>query len=219
MSSPRRISANRKNAVHSTGPKTAAGKRAVAGNALRHGLSVPASLEGSAPWVQEIEALLQQEITDQEQCHSIALCISQLERTLAAQQAVAIRQARGEQGYRDPQAMEAIRHEVLEASIIESIATEELKALKHKRGRSWAFKREEAKTYQGAGRLLGQIAKARAQTLDRQALADAWALRRYYKRATNQLRRAIEAACAGPWLYVARTFYKTNPNVLSSIYL
>ena|ERR1043166_5388536 len=43
MTSPERIAANRRNARASTGPRTAAGKRKVAANALRHGLaaSVP----------------------------------------------------------------------------------------------------------------------------------------------------------------------------------
>src|SRR6266704_5370046 len=36
--SVRKIEANRKNARHSTGPRTAAGKQAVKGNALKHGL-------------------------------------------------------------------------------------------------------------------------------------------------------------------------------------
>jgi hypothetical protein len=35
--SKRRIQANRRNALRSTGPKTARGKRAVAGNAIKHG--------------------------------------------------------------------------------------------------------------------------------------------------------------------------------------
>ncbi|HML11853.1 MAG TPA: hypothetical protein VK456_01020 [Xanthobacteraceae bacterium] len=37
MTSPDRIAANRRNARRSTGPRTAAGKRKVAGNAVRHG--------------------------------------------------------------------------------------------------------------------------------------------------------------------------------------
>ena len=41
MTSPRQRAANRRNALHSTGPKTAVGRRRVATNALSHGLSVP----------------------------------------------------------------------------------------------------------------------------------------------------------------------------------
>jgi hypothetical protein len=40
MTSQKVIEANRRNARRSTGPRTAAGKRKVAGNALRHGLTV-----------------------------------------------------------------------------------------------------------------------------------------------------------------------------------
>ncbi len=39
MASEAQISANRRNAVQSTGPKTAEGKAAASRNALRHGLS------------------------------------------------------------------------------------------------------------------------------------------------------------------------------------
>ena len=42
MTSQKVIAANRRNARRSTGPRTAAGKRKVAGNALRHGLTVSA---------------------------------------------------------------------------------------------------------------------------------------------------------------------------------
>jgi hypothetical protein len=41
MISPRKLQANRANARHSTGPKSHAGKARSAGNARRHGLSVP----------------------------------------------------------------------------------------------------------------------------------------------------------------------------------
>lgn len=40
MTSAKAIAANRRNARRSTGPRTAAGKRKVASNALRHGLGV-----------------------------------------------------------------------------------------------------------------------------------------------------------------------------------
>jgi hypothetical protein len=39
MSSDRQIAANRRNAQRSSGPRTAAGKKKVGGNALRHGLA------------------------------------------------------------------------------------------------------------------------------------------------------------------------------------
>lgn len=45
MASERQIKANRRNARHSTGPKTGAGRLASASNARRHGLSVPMKVD------------------------------------------------------------------------------------------------------------------------------------------------------------------------------
>ena len=47
MASERQIAANRRNAQKSTGPKSKSGKKLSSMNALRHGLSVPMSTEGS----------------------------------------------------------------------------------------------------------------------------------------------------------------------------
>ena len=47
MASERQIAANRRNAKQSTGPKSKSGKKLSSMNALRHGLSVPMSTEGS----------------------------------------------------------------------------------------------------------------------------------------------------------------------------
>ncbi len=54
-SSPARVAANRRNAKRSTGPRSAAGKVRVAGNALRHGLATPiTSVPGHASTVDEL---------------------------------------------------------------------------------------------------------------------------------------------------------------------
>lgn len=55
MASPAQIAANRRNALLSTGPRTAAGKARSGANALKHGLR--SSLERNASMVEEIEAL------------------------------------------------------------------------------------------------------------------------------------------------------------------
>jgi hypothetical protein len=47
MSSDRQVRANRASARKSTGPKTGGGKACAAKNAVRHGLSIPASLDPS----------------------------------------------------------------------------------------------------------------------------------------------------------------------------
>jgi hypothetical protein len=56
MASPAQIAANRRNATHSTGPRSATGKARSRGNALKHGLRAP--LDRDASIVEEIEALM-----------------------------------------------------------------------------------------------------------------------------------------------------------------
>jgi plasmid stabilization system protein ParE len=56
MASPAQIAANRRNATHSTGPRSATGKARSRGNALKHGLRAP--LDRNASIVEEIEALM-----------------------------------------------------------------------------------------------------------------------------------------------------------------
>jgi hypothetical protein len=55
MASPAQLAANRRNALHSTGPRTNTGKSRSRGNAFKHGLR--ASLERNASIVEEVEAL------------------------------------------------------------------------------------------------------------------------------------------------------------------
>src|SRR5262249_44547730 len=56
MTSPRQIAANRRNALHSTGPRTPAGKAIVSQNPARHGLYAASpvihGLESHAAWEQ-----------------------------------------------------------------------------------------------------------------------------------------------------------------------
>lgn len=56
MASPAQIAANRRNATHSTGPRSATGKARSRGNALKHGLRAP--LDRNASIVEEVEALM-----------------------------------------------------------------------------------------------------------------------------------------------------------------
>ncbi len=57
MTSARKLYTNRANARASTGPRTAAGKKLAAGNALRHGLNLP--VWADPPLSAEVEALAQ----------------------------------------------------------------------------------------------------------------------------------------------------------------
>ena len=56
--SPRKLEANRQNALHSTGPQTPEGKEKSSRNAVSHGIFVKHFLNGAAPeTIEEIEAL------------------------------------------------------------------------------------------------------------------------------------------------------------------
>ena len=55
MASPAQIAANRRNALRSTGPRTASGKAQSKGNAFKHGLRTP--LDRNPSIVEEVEAL------------------------------------------------------------------------------------------------------------------------------------------------------------------
>lgn len=62
MASDRQISANRRNALKSTGPKSRAGKKRAAGNSLRHGLSI-ASMPGESEAVESLALRIADGIT------------------------------------------------------------------------------------------------------------------------------------------------------------
>lgn len=79
MTSPRKQEANRRNASKSTGPRTAAGKRASARNAVRHGLSI-GSLADPA-WASEIRELARQMVAE-----DASPVLTQLAFTIAAAQ-------------------------------------------------------------------------------------------------------------------------------------
>jgi hypothetical protein len=91
MISAARIAANRANAQKSTGPKTAAGKARVAGNARRHGLSL--AVPGEACVQDEIAALARAIVGARDAPHLLPFAA----RIAAAQADLArIRRARGD---------------------------------------------------------------------------------------------------------------------------
>ena len=85
MTSLRQRAANRRNAQLSTGPRTKAGLKRAAANALKHGLNAPID---SSFWVDHLEglsALLQSEGLDPSAAHEIAIRLIEFERNLAYQ--------------------------------------------------------------------------------------------------------------------------------------
>jgi hypothetical protein len=92
--SQRRIAANRGNAQHSTGPKSAIGKAASARNSRKFGLSIPLDLSASDPRLSAITKLLEGEGYGISAAHEIALCVMELDRVSKAfrQSAIEIEQ-------------------------------------------------------------------------------------------------------------------------------
>ena len=85
MTSPRQRAANRRNALHSTGPRTAVGRRRVASNALSHGLSVPVDPLTQRELVDPILGKLAAEDLPESVRLDLATKIAEFERNIAHQ--------------------------------------------------------------------------------------------------------------------------------------
>jgi hypothetical protein len=81
MASEKQMAANRANAQHSTGPKTAAGKLKASRNAFRHGLSLPLRRDGeiSAKADAIARALAPEQASEAEQMAANEVAQAQLE--------------------------------------------------------------------------------------------------------------------------------------------
>jgi hypothetical protein len=77
--------ANRRNALRSTGPKSAEGRKRSSSNSLDHGLSVPIAFDHHDPLVASIIQLLAKEELDPHSAKDLALKIVEYERNLAYQ--------------------------------------------------------------------------------------------------------------------------------------
>ena len=85
MTSSRQRTANRRNALHSTGPRTAVGRRRVASNALSHGLSVPVDPLTQRELVDPILGKLADEGLPENIRLDLATKIAEFERNIAHQ--------------------------------------------------------------------------------------------------------------------------------------
>jgi hypothetical protein len=83
MTSPKQRAANRANALSSTGPRTADGKKKVSLNASKHSLSVPVDEQLFAEQITEISGLVRGECNGDAQAHEIAKRIIDYERNEA----------------------------------------------------------------------------------------------------------------------------------------
>ncbi len=95
MSSPtslQRRQANRRNALRSTGPKSASGKKRSAANALSHGLSAPIGVQSTDPLLIALSDCIKQEVREAHIARQIASRILDYERNLAYQRELFSRQ-------------------------------------------------------------------------------------------------------------------------------
>lgn len=83
--SPQRRQANRRNALRSTGPKSAAGRRRSSSNSVSHGLSAPIAADALDPLLNAVAELIAQEGLHPQGARELAIKILDYERNLAYQ--------------------------------------------------------------------------------------------------------------------------------------
>jgi len=176
-SSPRRRRANRANALRSTGPRTALGKRAASLNATRHGLSTHTDPDALGPTAQGVADLVALDGIAPAKARELAARIVDFERNLSLQRALLL------PGPQPEPDLARMHRETPELDMLQEALDWEL----HTTGR--VPKR----------RLKGfatQAARLQASWLRRQpkpARANPAAYDRYLRRAANQLTRALRS--------------------------
>ena len=171
--SPNKRSANRRNALKSTGPKTALGRKTSALNATRHGLSVPLPPHINDPLQQKLAQLIQRDDIAPDIARNIAQKIIDYERNLSFLREAFEEDMIVDQGVEKNKNL-GIRkwQDELENMLADTYA-------KHLRGMPWELENMERLTTQ----MNTIIAKTKKDELVRS--------RRYFKRAANQLIKAL----------------------------
>lgn len=188
MPTDKQRSASRRNGWQSSGPKTPTGKKASSLNALRHGLSAQTSLHALNPGLDKIQDLIQGEISDANLARLISGRIVDYERTEAYLLQVALKESKGANGFVDQAGLDKAR----EAMVINNDRLAHFEQEMQQPGLSKADK-EEIKVLLDAAKFLGRFHAQREQKIIRDAKSDTVGSRRYYKRASNQLIKAIKA--------------------------
>lgn len=171
--SPNKISANRRNALKSTGPKTARGRNTSAQNATRHGLSVPLPPYLNDPILQELSLLIGRDGIEADIAHDIAQKIIEYERTVSFLRHVCEHDMGIDQGSKTNKTNgNAHWQDEFENMLADIYA-------KHLRGMPWEFENMQRLTTQ----MNTIIYKTKKDELVRSL--------RYLKRASNQLIKAL----------------------------
>jgi len=193
MATDRQVQANRANAKRSSGPRSERGKRSVALNAIKHGLSMPLSsalgqLEGQDhPAMQAIAELIAPECSSPEAARRIASTILEFERNETAQREFFISCCVEPQGLPAGAGLiEAVRQRYPEYDMLQDAMDEEL-LLNARPDRCWI-----ARGMKIMQNLQQEFIQARQQE-QTEAVKRWQASQRYLKRAANQLAKALRA--------------------------
>lgn len=193
MATDRQVQANRANAKRSSGPSSERGKRAVALNAIKHGLSVPLSSpldqpDGQDhPAMQAIAELIDLECTSPEAARRIASTILEFERNEIAQREFFMSCCVEPQGLpAGAELLEAVRQRYPEYDMLQELMDEELQ-FKSRPDRRWIAKG--MKVMQNM-----QLEFIQARQQEQTEAVRRWkASQRYLKRAANQLAKALRS--------------------------
>lgn len=170
--SPKKRAANRRNALQSTGPKTARGRRMSALNATLHGLSVPLPAQINDPLRQDLADIIQHDGIDADTAHELAQKVIDYERNLVFLRHVFVNDmiVVGVEHNKDP----GIRRwqEGLEEMLADIHA-------QHLKGMPWEA--------ENMVRLTSQMSRLVAKTKKKKTINS----RRYFKRSSNQLIKAL----------------------------
>lgn len=173
MASAKQLVANRRNAQHSSGPKSEQGKRRSAINALRHGLTVPVELSALAVHLPQLQAWLQAEGLQPSEARELALRILDYERNIQHLQSVF--KVEEQTSSPAPQAAEDFQSAAQVRGWAEDTAL--------------GFSRAERGHLRQLGKIIERASKHKMQDAERQLQrAD-----RHYRRAANQLLKGLRS--------------------------
>jgi len=181
--SPRKRAANRRNALKSKGPTTEAGRRTSARNASRHGLSVPLAPAINDPLQQELAQLIELDGIAADVASDLAQKIIDYERNLSFLRQVFIHEMVVELGVGEKKNIDARSWQehleselaVLQASVLKGMPSKVKKM---------------SRVITKLSKVATQIARLKAKKQKREAVK-ALNSQRYFKRASNQLIKAL----------------------------
>ena len=189
MVTSKQRAANQQNARHSTGPKSEAGKRAASLNAIRHGLTSQTAINALNPNLALLSHLIREEVGDELLAQTIAAKVLDYERTEAYQLDVAARESAGKDGYVNEDALAKARNEGRATALWSGQVDGQLaqKGL----AKNW---KNELKVYKESLEFLTKMSLRQERMLQAEGQEAFERLRRYFKRASNQLIKAVKAA-------------------------